>query len=103
MLGHQRRVFQRAVPGKAADLERAVLGIDVIEHRQAVDIEHMLGVGEAQIHHRHEALAARQDLAIVALFGEHDEGFLHRFRFRVGEGWWLHGCSLIDIRVDGPG
>ncbi len=44
----------------------AVLLADVTEVRQAGDVHHALGRGEAKLHQRHQAHAARQHLRIAA-------------------------------------
>ena len=54
-----------ALARHAADLQRAV---DLPDERQAlhpIEIDHMVGLHEAHIEHRHEGLAAGQELGVL--------------------------------------
>ena len=54
------RVEQVRVPGQRADAQLAAVAPDVGEFGQAVDVDEHPGLGQPQLHHRDEAVAARQ-------------------------------------------
>src|SRR5207253_7205408 len=58
------RVEQVGVPGQRADAELAAEFFDVGEFGQAVDVDQYAGLGQPQLHHRDEAVAAGQHAVV---------------------------------------
>ena len=54
------------VPGQRADPDLAVLLADVGELGEVVDVDQVLGVGQPQLHHRQQAVAAGDDARLGA-------------------------------------
>src|SRR5688500_3562065 len=59
--GEQLGLQEVDVAGERADADLAVLLADVGELREIVDVDQVLGVGEPQLHHRQQAVAAGDD------------------------------------------
>jgi hypothetical protein len=77
-----------------ADHDGALLLLDPREAGDLAEVDEVLGLGQAQLHHRHQAVAAGQDLGVLELV-EQLERVLHRRRRVVLEGGWVHaGVSL---------
>ena len=66
VLGQQLGLEQIDVPRQRADPDLAALLADVGELRQTVDVDQVLGVGQPQLHHRQQAVAARDDARLGA-------------------------------------
>jgi hypothetical protein len=71
---------QVRVPGGRADHELAAIGADACQLGQPADVDQDLGLGEAQLHHRQQRVAAGQQLGVVAVLSEQAE----RVRGRLG-------------------
>ena len=56
------------------------------------------GRGQPHVEQWHQALAAGQDLAVVADLGQHGQRLLDGGRPVVLEGWWLHGGIISQAR-----
>ena len=52
------------MPGQRADAQLAAGLLDVGELGQAVDVDEHAGLGQPQLHHRDEAVAAGQDTVV---------------------------------------
>jgi hypothetical protein len=64
---------------ESADPDRPVgIGLVVAQPGDSVDVDQHLGRGEAQLHHRDQALTPGQHLGVAAAFGEKGTGFLDR-------------------------
>jgi hypothetical protein len=50
----------------------------------------VLRLGQAQLHHRDQAVAAGDELGVVAVRAHEAERFLHRLRAVVLERGWIH-------------
>ena len=59
----------------------------------ARDVDERGRADEPEVHHRHEALAAGQDLGVLAQLGQALERLLGAVDAVVVEGRGLHGCS----------
>ena len=100
------------VPSHRPDDEHAVVPPDGGQPADPVDVHQVLGAGQPQRQHRHEALAPGQDLRLVAELGEHFHARIHRLRRVVVERGWFHEqtwsvsdhCSGIgmDVRAKDP-
>ena len=77
-----------------ADPQRAVAVLAVVaEAGQVVDVDEQRGGGEAQLEQRHEALAAREHLGVVAVLGEQRDRLVEGARRRVAEAGGVHASS----------
>ena len=61
VLGEQLGLQQLDVAGQRPDPDLAALLADVGELREVVDVDQVLGVGQPELHHRQQAVAARDD------------------------------------------
>ena len=95
-LGEQRMLAlrgERTVPGQGADPQAAAgFRADRGQAGDAVDVDEDAGLGQPQCQQRHQALAARDDLALAAGVGgrQRGDGVLHAAGPDVVEGSWLH-------------
>ena len=64
------------VRGQGADHEVAALLPDPREAGHAPDVDQVLGLGEPELHHGDEAVAAREELGVVLVAGEQAHGLL---------------------------
>ena len=48
------------------DLDAAPVDVDAVEPGNVAEVDERRWPGEAEVHHRHEALATRQDLGVLA-------------------------------------
>ena len=90
-----RVALQGGVAGRRAHHEGAVLPPDRGELPDAVDVHQDLGPREPQGQHRHEALAAGQDLRLVAVLREYRQAVLDRLRRVVVERCWFHVGNFL--------
>ncbi len=79
----QRVPLQVAVAAQRADREGVPLVPDVAQLVQRTDVHDELRGGQAQLHQRHQGVSPGQQLRVVAVFGEHTEGVVHRGRTSV--------------------
>ena len=82
--------------GEGADAEGAVLLPHVAEPVDAVDIDEMTRLRQPEAHQGNEALAAGQDLGVIAKFPEQRDGLGERRRGVVREFARDHGHSSPD-------
>ena len=75
MLGDFRRRFDIALAGHGADTQAPVAHHDAAQFVETVEIDQMIDDHVAKIHHRHERLAAGQNLG-VRQFRQQVGGFL---------------------------
>ena len=94
----QRRALQVGVAAERADAQRAVAVLAVVaEAGQVVDVDEQRGGGEAQLEQRHEALAAREHLGVVAVLGQERDRLVEGARRRVAEAGGVH--QRLHVRV----
>jgi hypothetical protein len=108
--GHQRLALQPALASERSDGERPVLvGAHEVELAEAVEVDQQGGLGEPEIHHRDQALAAGQQLGLRAMGAHHRHrlgegrgseigkrrGFHRRFRDRLGA--WSRRDSIPPV------
>src|SRR2546430_9324170 len=67
--------------------------LDAGQGPDAVDVDEDLGRGDAEIHHRHEALAAGEHPRVILVLGEQRERFGERCGSRIGEARCFHASS----------
>ncbi len=83
-------VLEAGVANERADPHGLVGDGHRVEPGHAVDVDEVRGRGQAHVEDRDEALAAREDLAVVADLSEDVDGRLEGFGCVVAERWGLH-------------
>ena len=73
-------VLDPGVAGDGPDPDRVVVDGDLVQLGQPVDVDQVRGGGQAHVEQRDQALAAGQDLAVVADLGQHGQGLGDRRR-----------------------
>ena len=81
---HRIGEFEIALARHGADLERAVGFADVGQALHAVEIDDVIGLHEAEVEHRHQRLAAREQLGVLET-AEQPDGLVDRFRIVIAE------------------
>ncbi len=77
---------QHLVLGRAgADHDRIAVFADAAQTVDAVDIDEMRRLGQAQFHHRYQTVAAGQHLAVVAELDKQRQNFIDRVRAMILE------------------
>jgi hypothetical protein len=66
------------VAGEGTDGEVVAGVADVAEVGEPADVDEHRRVGQAELHHRQERVAAGEELGLVAVLGEQGEGLLGR-------------------------
>ena len=84
-----RRALDRDLPRHRADLEHPVRD-DALELGKPVEIDEDARHREAQVHERYEALAAGQDLGLVAVLAQNLDRLVEAFGGEVLERRGLH-------------
>jgi hypothetical protein len=84
------RAMKRGVPCERPDAQAGSIGLQKIEFGYAVHVEKLHRTRQPEVHHRHEALAAGEDLALCAVLGKKGEQFVERARRVVLERGGLH-------------
>ena len=87
-------VDERLLAGQRADPELAVALLDAPEACHAVDVHQDGGLQDAELHQRHEALAAREHARIVAA-REQVEHLVDRLGRVVDEAGRLHQTAVV--------
>ncbi len=97
---HQRTVLpdecgseQRGVTCERADYEFTAFNANLAEAGDAIDVDHHLGFDQPKVHHRHKALAAREDGAGSAVLRKRRERLGKRSRADVIKNCWFHGLG----------
>jgi hypothetical protein len=93
-------LLEPGVPDERTDAHRGVGDVHGIQPRHAVDVDEVARVGQAHRQHRDQALAAGEDLAVVADLAEHGDGLVD------GRGGVVHersGFHLVDPACRGVG
>ena len=80
-----------------ADAHETLRDLDTGQGPDAVDVDEDLGRGDAEIHHRHKALAAREDPRVVPVFLQQRQGFGDARRSRVGKARCFHPSSSVVL------
>ena len=75
------------------DDETVPIQTHAVEPFDAVDVNQARRAGNAQLHHRQEALAARQNLAVGSVSIEKPQGFVKRLRCEIFELCGIHSLS----------
>src|SRR5258706_14202393 len=94
------------VTGHRADHEAPILAFDVAERIDPVDVDQARRPRKPEVHERHQALTAREHLAVVAMASQQIERLLLGLRVVVLEPCRLHArassttrCGLRGRRV----
>lgn len=66
---------------------------DATQLGNAVDVDQVLGLGKAQLHHRQQAVAAGQQLGVRPVLAQQGHGLTHALGGVVLETRWDHGVS----------
>ena len=94
--GHQRRLLQLTMGHQRADMQRRAVLPDVAQPGQRADVDQAAGRGQPQIEHRHQALAASQNLRGFAALRQLLEGLRQRRHADVFEIGCLHAQALLQ-------
>ena len=95
--------FESALARQRPDAETAVAAVgDPVQTGNAVQVDDGRGTRQPQVHERHEALAAGQDLPVLAVLVEHAERLVEGLRTVVGKGRGFHGDGrcLVGAQPD---
>ena len=84
------RPIECRMPHAGPDRELAVLGADMIELRDAVDVDQMGGAGEAKRHGGNQALSARQHPPVRGRD-------LRQHGHRLGPRSWAHDIEMAQV------
>ena len=102
---HQVGEFEVALARHGADLERAAGLLDAGHALDPVEVDDVVGQHEAHVEHRHQRLAAGQQLGVVER-AQQANGLGKGFRIVILKGWRLHrgpdatGTASIGNRRD---
>ena len=77
VLGEHRRRQQRRMASHRPDGDLPAVHADVVEVGERVDVDQHLGAGEAELHHRQQAVAAGHDPRLGAVLLEQRECVIH--------------------------
>ncbi len=77
-LGHQRRPLGVPFPGRGPEGHGVATVLDAAQRRHPVDVDQLGGPGQPHGQHRDQALAAGDDLGLVAVLGEQGQDLLER-------------------------
>src|SRR5215475_5120610 len=96
--------FDLVMRRQRSDADSSVFLFYIRELGYAADIDQEFGSGKPQLHHRDQAVPARQNLRAAGMFLQEAEGFAQRGRDDVFE-WlgnhdadFLSGCGLSPLR-----
>src|SRR5579875_1792794 len=100
------RIFERRMPRQRTDLDSAALKSDKAQRGQSVDVDQDRGRHNAEIHHRHEALPAREQPRLAAMLAQRGHQFLFAARLEITERGGLHDaapytCRQIAVGITG--
>jgi hypothetical protein len=90
-IGHQRRRLHGTLASHGTDHEVSIVLADAGELAEPVEVHHVLGPDEPEVHERHQALATGQRFGAVAEIGQQRQGLLYRGRGEIVEGRGFHG------------
>src|SRR6266540_121971 len=94
VLAHQRRGEQLRVADERAEAQLIAVDANERQLAQVVDVDQDLGLCQAQLHHRDQAVPARDDPGLGSELGKQGEGVFDAGRPLVRElRWDLHPCS----------
>ena len=91
------RLKQLVLRHRGADLDPAAHVADRVELRDARDVDQHRWIGEPQVHHRHQRLAAGQHAGLVAVFGEHGDGLVGAVGPHIVERARLHSAASFCV------
>ncbi len=80
-----------------SDTHETLGDLDTGQGRDAVDVDEDLGRGDAEIHHRHEALAAREHPRVTPVFLQQRQRFGDARRSRVRKARCFHPSSSVVL------
>jgi hypothetical protein len=87
-----------SMAGDGPDPDGVVVDGDLVQLGQPVDVDQVAGGGQAHVEQRDQALAAGEDLAVVADLGQHGQGLGDRRGPVVLERRWLHSPHHLASR-----
>jgi hypothetical protein len=85
---------------KGHDPDAVGVGDDLVQLGQPVDVDQVGGRDQAHVEQRDQALAAGQDLAVVADLGQLDQGLGDGRGSVVGEGWGVHTGIIRKLATE---
>src|SRR5436190_14565012 len=89
--------MESPVARERTDSHDAVLRAQEVELGNAIQVDHVRRACEPEVHHRYEALTAREELTFLAMLGEEREQLVELARGVVLEVRRLH-CHLTSAR-----
>src|SRR5579864_1094874 len=95
VLGDVALALGLGVAHQRADLDRAVVPLDTIEAREAVDVDQRVRCGESRIERGDEALTAGEQTRAFAVPSEQVDRVVERARLVIGEWRRLHAQSSL--------
>ncbi len=93
---HQSGRLDIPVGGHGADCEHVAVLLDSREPGNLAQIDQVLGLGQPQLHHRDQAVAAREQLGVVLVLAEKLQRFLDGARRVIVERGWIHVALLVS-------
>ena len=97
-LAHQIGKLDVALPRHGADVERAVAVADMAQALDPVEIDDMIRQHKAHVEHRHQRLAAGEQLGVVEA-GQQADDIGGAARIVVGKEWRLHPGRVLFLWV----
>ena len=88
--------FQNAMPRQRADADFVAIVADIGEIRNSIDINQDRRPKQPKVKHRHQALAAGNDLAVAAGIGQRLDCGLDAVRSKIIEWRRLHAQSPLN-------
>src|ERR1700756_5505699 len=83
-------MFEISFPRKPADLEIAILFLDIGHSRNPVDVDEITGAGKPELHHGDKTLPAAQDLGVVSVLLKKSDRLGNGLRSQIFKGWRDH-------------
>src|SRR5579872_584451 len=104
LLLYQRRVFNLSLAHCRSNSKIAVLGFDVVQFGNVIDVNDIRGIRQAHVVQWDEALPAREDFAVVLVQVKQRQRFVQHAGSAILKTRWLHGfpSAKIIASTSGP-
>src|ERR1700751_3812906 len=87
-------MFEISFPRKPADVEIAILFLDIGHSRNPVDVDEITGPGKPELHHGDKTLPAAQDFGVISVLLKKSDRFRNGLRTKILKGWRDHRVPL---------